>query len=50
MHGDLAVCAVHPRRPQNCRIFPVDRLDLEERDLVDPGRRCGFWFVEEEGG
>jgi hypothetical protein len=50
MDGDLAVCTVHQRRPQNCRIFPVDRLDLEDRDLVDPARPCGFWFVEDKGG
>ncbi len=42
-------CRVHENRPRNCRIFPVDQTDLNQRDLVfkDPDKRpCGFDFVE----
>lgn len=47
MEEDRAVCRIHSYRPANCRIFPVDPLDLADRDLVAPDRACGFSFPEE---
>jgi hypothetical protein len=42
--GELAVCSIHTKRPLNCSIYPVDPLDIEERDLLDMGKPCGFGF------
>jgi len=41
----LATCLIHALRPANCRIFPVDPQDLEERDLLAPERPCGYSFL-----
>jgi hypothetical protein len=42
-------CRVHQKRPRNCRIFPVDRKCLAERDLLAPDLPCGYSFVGEDG-
>lgn len=47
MEGDVAACRFHNLRPANCRIFPLDPLDLADRDLVSPDRPCGFSFRDE---
>ena len=42
-------CRIHEKRPENCRIFPVDQADLNDRELIskDRGERsCGFYFEE----
>ena len=44
-------CRIHEKRPINCRIFPVDPRDLEDRNLVGEngsGKVCGFIFVESD--
>jgi hypothetical protein len=43
------VCMIHERRPPNCRIFPVDRRDLSDRDQIAPDRPCGFSFQRDSG-
>ena len=40
----LAGCRIYEKRPINCRVFPLDRRDLAERDLVMPERPCGYSF------
>jgi len=42
-----ALCRVHNSRPTNCRIFPVDKADLRDRDIVDTGHKCGYYFETE---
>ncbi len=40
-------CRIHEKRPKNCRIFPVDQTDLNDRQLVSKDRderSCGFDF------
>jgi hypothetical protein len=32
------------RRSLNCRNFPIDERDLDERDLVAPDTPCGYHF------
>jgi hypothetical protein len=44
----LAVCAIHTRRPANCRIFPADTGDLADRNQIAPDRPCGFSFVKDD--
>ncbi len=42
-------CRIHEERPKNCRIFPVDQRDLNDRGLVGGDmneRPCGFDFVK----
>lgn len=42
-------CRIHQDRPINCRIFPLDQRDIQDRNLlVPPGqyRPCGFSFTE----
>jgi len=42
-----SLCKIHNSRPMNCRIFPVDREDLLDRDIVDRSKRCGYYFESE---
>jgi len=45
-NGDLAECARYQKwRTSNCRTFPIDERDIDERDLVAPRVPCGFHFV-----
>ena len=46
-HGEPG-CTVYEKRPQNCRVFPIDERDLRDRDLVMPGHPCGFHFISEQ--
>ena len=42
-------CRIHEKRAKNCRIFPVDQTDLNDRGLVGGDmneRPCGFSFGE----
>jgi len=32
-------------RPPNCRNFPIDHLDLADRDIISPHEPCGFSWV-----
>jgi hypothetical protein len=39
----LSACKLYGSyRPPNCRNFPIDPRDLANRDLIMPGRPCGF--------
>lgn len=38
-------CRNYHRRPGNCRLFPIDERDIEERNFVSPCVSCGFSFV-----
>jgi Fe-S-cluster containining protein len=42
----ISLCSIHPRRPQNCRIFPLNEKDLHDRNLVNPKISCGYFFAE----
>jgi len=42
-----SLCKVHKMRPMNCRIFPVDKLDMRDRDIVNKNNRCGYYFETE---
>jgi len=37
-------CVAHAGRNKNCFVFPIDESDLRDRDLVNPGTRCGYSF------
>ena len=41
------LCSIHESKPAVCRIFPIDERDLRDRDLVMPGKSCGFSFIPE---
>ncbi len=43
-----AMCSIYEKRPQNCRIFPLDERDLRERDFLMPDHPCGYYFVDDE--
>lgn len=45
-HGEPG-CTVYEKRPQNCRVFPIDERDLRERDIIMPDTPCGYHFVNE---
>jgi len=45
-HGGGVSCRIYSRRPVNCRIFPLDREHLAERDLMMPDRSCGYYFED----
>jgi hypothetical protein len=42
----LSLCKIHGSfRMPNCIIFPIDKRDIADRDLVAPdGVKCGFRF------
>jgi Fe-S-cluster containining protein len=40
-------CRIHQRRPENCRIFPVDERCLAERNALLPETPCGYHFEDE---
>src|SRR5881394_3552054 len=29
-------CRIHGNKPENCHIFPIDKTDLRDRDVVSP--------------
>jgi hypothetical protein len=40
-----ATCRIYRTdRKLVCQVFPIDKLDLADRDRVAPGRPCGFSF------
>jgi Fe-S-cluster containining protein len=41
---DGAGCKIYKRRPINCRVFPLHKRDLQERDIVSPETKCGYYF------
>ena len=44
-HRDgTTTCGIYEDRPVQCRLFPIDRRDLDE--LRERGRECGFYFIE----
>ena len=42
-------CLVYNDRPGVCGLFPLDEKDLRERDIVLPGKKCGFYFEDAPG-
>ncbi|MBS3822162.1 MAG: hypothetical protein KGY81_10415 [Phycisphaerae bacterium] len=46
LHDGSTRCLIHDKRPQNCRIFPVDERCIEERNLLLPGVPCGYTFAD----
>jgi hypothetical protein len=38
-------CRIHGQRPDNCRFFPIDQRDIEERDSLGAAAPpCGYRF------
>ncbi len=44
----LPACRIYGMRPPNCSNYPIDRRDIEDRNLVAPNTPCGFWWDEED--
>lgn len=42
--SEVTSCVRHGTRWFNCRIFPVDERDIEERNLVSRNGPCGYYF------
>jgi hypothetical protein len=40
-------CLIYNDRPGVCGLFPIDERDIEDRDLVMPDKKCGYFFVRE---
>ncbi len=40
-------CLIYNDRPGVCSLFPMDKADLRERDIVMPGTKCGYWFDDD---
>ena len=43
-------CTIYNDRPGVCAVFPINEKDLRDRDIIMPGRSCGFYFVKNENG
>jgi Fe-S-cluster containining protein len=41
-------CKIHEHRPQNCRIFPLDWQDVQDRNLIAPHEPCGYEIPPKE--
>lgn len=39
-----AACRRYPSRTKACQLFPIDERDFADRDLVEPGIKCGYKF------
>jgi hypothetical protein len=42
----IAKCKIYKYRSRVCQLFPLDKRDLADRDLIEPTKKCGFWFKE----
>lgn len=42
----LPGCRIYAHRSGNCWVFPIDKQDLADRDLLLPDRPCGFYFED----
>lgn len=40
----IANCKIYKYRSRICQLFPLDKRDLADRDLIEPTKQCGFWF------
>jgi hypothetical protein len=40
-------CLTYHDRPGSCGLFPLDELDLRDRNIVQPHLKCGFHFVDQ---
>jgi len=41
-------CSIYKKRPDSCRLFPMDEKDLRDRDLLMPYVPCGYRFTRTE--
>lgn len=41
-----STCKIYEKRPVNCRVFPMDKHDLEEIHLMRPDRPCSYSFKD----
>lgn len=39
-------CKIHQNRPMNCRVFPIDEKDIQDRNLINPNVPCGYSFKQ----
>ncbi|MDI6787769.1 MAG: hypothetical protein QME51_05305 [Planctomycetota bacterium] len=37
-------CKIYDWRFKTCRAFPLDQRDINDRDIVNPLQKCGFYF------
>ncbi|MFW5857127.1 MAG: hypothetical protein ACOCX4_04535 [Planctomycetota bacterium] len=50
-HADGSTsCRIHDRRPENCRIFPLDQRCINERNQLLPSVPCGYSFAAPPDG
>ena len=40
----LYTCKIHGNKPENCHIFPINKADLRDRNMVMPSQKCGYHF------
>jgi Fe-S-cluster containining protein len=43
-----STCVIHKARPGNCRVFPMDARDIQERNMVAGNTECGYRFDDIE--
>jgi hypothetical protein len=39
------VCRKYDTRSKVCKLFPLDKFDLSDRDRVNSKQKCGFYFT-----
>ena len=43
-------CRIYGHTSRNCQIFPLDKRDLVDRDMVMPKIPCGYYFSDSGNG
>jgi len=43
-------CLTYEDRPGACGLFPLDELDLRDRDIIQPHLPCGYHFLDRSNG
>jgi hypothetical protein len=43
-------CLTYNDRPGACGLFPLNEEDLRDRNIVMPGRKCGYYFEDFPAG
>ena len=37
-------CRIYDARSNVCKTFPINQKDIDDRDLIMPHKKCGFYF------
>lgn len=45
--AERRICQIHPHKPLVCKLYPLTEEDLKERDLIYPGKKCGYSFSDD---